>query len=139
MPKYRTIEPAKYDLKKHHLAFKCAINGIKLAFVTQPNLRFDLTVFVLVNIAAIIYSISLVEYIIILLISAIAICMEMMNTAVEALGDEISKGEFSKLVGVAKDIAGGAVLISDIFAVVIGLIIFLPKMVDQFTTILLYI
>lgn len=135
MSKYRTIEPVKYDRRKHIISFKYAINGIRLAFATQPNFRFHLVVFVLVNIASFVYQISVVEYLIILLASALVLCMEMVNTVVEALGDEISKGEYCKLVGVAKDVAAGGVLIAAGFAVIVGIIIFAPK----FTQSLMYL
>lgn len=131
MPKFRTIEPAKYDRRKHIISFKYAFNGIKLAFTTQPNFRFHITVFIIINIAAFVYKISAIEYMAVLFASALVICMEMVNTAVEAIGDKVSDGEYTKLIGVAKDVAAGGVLIAAINSVIIGLIIFLPKIIDR--------
>lgn len=51
----------------------------------------------------------------------------MVNTAVEAAVDFAAKGERHPLAGKAKDVAAGAVLISAIFAAIIGMLIFLPK------------
>lgn len=51
---------------------------------------------------------------------------EAFNTAVEALADKVSPG-YDPLIGRAKDLAAGAVLIFVLAAVAVGLIIFIPK------------
>jgi len=60
-----------------------------------------------------------------------AICgvlaLELVNTAVERVVDLVTK-EFQPLAKQAKDVAAGAVLLYAILSVVIGCIIFLPKM-----------
>lgn len=75
------------------------------------------------------YKISTVEFIAIILISAIIMSLEMVNTAVEAIGDELSEGEFSRLVGIAKDVSAGGVLLCAFCAVLLGIIIFVPKFI----------
>lgn len=134
MPDYKEIEPVRYDRKNHNVSFKHAFNGILLAFKTQPNFRFHAIFFVLVNFASYVYSITLSEYLTILVISAIIFACEMMNTAVEAIGDEIADDKYMKLIGVAKDVAAGAVLISVLFAILVGSIVFIPRFVDLLST-----
>jgi undecaprenol kinase len=129
MAKFKAIEPQKYDRKTHNISFKYAWNGIRLAFITQPNFRFHILFMFLVVLASIVYQITVIEFLILLLTGALVICMEMVNTVVEAVGDEISEGEYSKLVGVAKDVAAGGVLVAAMFAIIIGTVIFLPKAV----------
>ena len=56
---------------------------------------------------------------------------EAFNTAIETLADRISP-EYDDMIGRAKDIAAGAVLIMVFAAVIAGLIIFLPKFIEFF-------
>lgn len=127
MPHYKDVEKRKYNRKTHNGSFKYALNGIAIAYKTQPNFRFHCVFFVLVTLASIIYQITLVEYALILVVSSLVFCMELINTVVEAVGDEISGGEHRHMVGIAKDVAAGGVLISVAFAVGVGLVIFLPR------------
>ena len=133
MPDYKEIEPVKYDRKTHNVSFKHALNGIMLAFRTQPNFRFHILFFFLVNIAAYTYKIEAYEYLSILVISAIIFAAEMINTAVEAIGDEIADDKYKKLIGVAKDVGAGAVLIAVLFAILLGSIIFVPRLLEAIT------
>ncbi len=127
MPDFKTVEPVKYDRKKHNISFKNAFNGILLAFRTQPNFRFHCFFFVLLNIASFVYKIEYFEYLSLVVVSAMIFSLEMVNTSLEAIGDEIAGKEYRKLIGVAKDVAAGAVLLSVVFALYIGGIIFLPR------------
>ena len=127
MPHFKSIEPVKYDRRTHNISFRNAFNGILLAFRTQPNFRFHCIFFILINIASYIYNINYFEYLSVILISAFIVALEMINTSLEALGDEIANNEYKKLIGVAKDVAAGAVLVTVLFAIYIGSMIFLPK------------
>lgn len=128
MPHYKMVEPVKYDRKKHNISFKNAFNGIMLAYKTQPNFRFHAIFFTLVILASYLYRVTLTEFLALMVVSALVFSMEMFNTAVEALGDEISGGEYMKMIGVAKDVSAGAVLLSVLFAIGVGLIVFLPRL-----------
>ena len=55
--------------------------------------------------------------------------MEAMNTAIEQLVDLVSP-EYRKQAGVVKDVAAAAVLITAVTAVIIGIILFLPKLIS---------
>jgi len=68
------------------------------------------------------------EWAILILCCGVVIAAEMFNTAFEALVDMISP-EWNSKAGLVKDISAGAVLILAITSVVIGLIIFLPKII----------
>ena len=54
---------------------------------------------------------------------------ESFNSAIEALADKISPDK-DPLIGKAKDLAAGAVLLFVIVAVAAGLIIFIPKIIS---------
>ena len=121
----------KGERKFHHVSFKYAFNGVKWAFKTQPNFKFHTYAFILLGVLILFFSFfSLVEYyeiIVLMAISALIFAMEMINTAIEALSDEVASEKYKDLIRVAKDTSSGAVLISATFAVLIGIIIFLPK------------
>ena len=72
------------------------------------------------------------EWCIIFVMFVLVISFEMMNTAIEIIVDTISP-EFNKDAGKVKDIAAGAVLIATITAFVVGLMIFVPKIMALYT------
>ena len=57
--------------------------------------------------------------------------MELINTAIENTVDLITK-ENNQQAKIAKDVAAGAVLVSAIVSSVIGLMIFIPKILAMF-------
>jgi diacylglycerol kinase len=59
---------------------------------------------------------------------ALVLALEAVNSAIEYLADKISP-EQDPLIGKAKDIAAGAVLIAAIGAAIIGSLIFIPKLI----------
>ena len=66
--------------------------------------------------------------IIIILAMGIVLSAELINTAIERTVDLVTK-DYEELAKVAKDAAAGAVLVSSIFVAIIGIIIFLPKII----------
>ena len=116
----------------HHISFKHAFNGVLYAFKTQPNFKVHTFIYLLTLFCAVYFKISFLEVLIILVISALVFSLEMINTAIETLSDEVCKGEWKDLIKVSKDCSSGAVLVASFFAVVIGFIIFLPKFFKNF-------
>lgn len=106
--------------------FRFAWKGIKYLFHTQPNARVHFLILFLVVIAGFLFKISRYEWLAVLMISVVVFTAEGFNTALEILGDEIADGKWKNLVGRAKDVSAGAVLIAALFAVIVGLIIFVP-------------
>ncbi len=92
-------------------------------------MHIHLIIAVLVVIFGWILHINLFEWLLCLLCFALVITAEMINTAIENIVDLVSP-ECHDLAGKAKDIAAGAVLITAIIAASIGLIIFLPKILN---------
>jgi diacylglycerol kinase len=60
------------------------------------------------------------------------VCTEAMNTAVEVLADRVTL-EQDQSIGITKDLAAGAVLLSSLAAVVVGLLIFIPPLTQVIT------
>lgn len=103
-----------------------ALQGVRQVFMTEANMRIHLVFTALVIICGFIFKISVTEWMFCLMSFGWVISMEMMNTAIEKYVDFVTP-EFHTAAGHAKDIAAGAVLISALFAAIVGLIIFVPK------------
>jgi diacylglycerol kinase len=73
--------------------------------------------------------ISLMEWMIVVIVTGIVFIAELFNTSLETISD-IVDNEWNEKIGQAKDYAAAAVLVSAIISVVAGLIIFIPKLVD---------
>ena len=84
---------------------------------------------VLVVIAGVILKISAIEWCICMVLFGLVMALEHVNTAVEAVVDMVTE-EYHPLAKVAKDTAAGAVLIAAIMAAGVGLLIFVPKVLE---------
>ncbi len=108
-------------------SFKYGFAGIAHAIRTQANLRIHLSISIVVIIAGLALRISTTEWAIIVVTMMIVLSAELFNTSIENAMDRVST-EQHPLAKVAKDTAAGAVLITAIGAVVIGVLIFGPKL-----------
>ena len=107
-----------------------ALTGIFTAFKEEKNMRSHVLSAVAAIIAGLIFRISATEWLLLLLSIFLVIAFEIMNSAVENVVDLASDYHFSMRAKNAKDMAAGAVLVVSGFAVIAGLIIFLPKLWD---------
>ena len=107
-----------------------ALTGIFTAFKEEKNMRSHVLSAVAAIIAGLIFRISAIEWLLLLLSIFLVIAFEIMNSAVENVVDLASDYHFSMRAKNAKDMAAGAVLVVSGFAVITGLIIFLPKLWD---------
>lgn len=114
--------------KKLINSFKCAIQGIKQAVKTERNVKIHITIMILVIIAGIVLKINTQEWIICIILFGLVISLELVNSAIETTVD-IAMPEINEKAKVAKDVAAGAVLVSAIASAIIGLIIFIPKVI----------
>lgn len=115
-------------MKKWVASVKCAIRGIKETFHSQRNMKIHITIMLFVIIAGSLFQISREEWFICIILFGLVIGMENLNTAIEIVVDRITK-EKDEMARKAKDAAAGAVLIVAISAAIIGLWIFVPKII----------
>ncbi len=118
-------------MKKFLKSVQCAFKGILVALKEERNMKIHAGFVILVSLAGLLLKISLVEWLWCLFCFALVISMELMNTAVENFVDFVEP-KYNEKVGKVKDIAAGAVLINALFSIIIGLIIFLPKIILLF-------
>ena len=104
-----------------------AFTGILTAFKEERNMRKHGISAILVVITGLIFRVSAVEWLFLLLSVFLVLAFEMMNSAIENVVDLASNYHFSMLAKNAKDMAAGAVLVVSTFAVLVGLVVFVPK------------
>lgn len=107
-------------------SFGYAAKGLAFALQTQLNLRVHLSAAVLVLLLGFYVGLSWVEWAIILLCIGLVIGLELVNTAVEVLVDLVSP-EWNHKAGIIKDVSAAAVLVAAIIALIVAVIIFVPK------------
>jgi len=114
-------------MKKFIRGFGYAFKGIWHAATTQLNFRVHLVAALVALFAGYTLDISSNEWLWVAICIGAVLAAELFNTAIEFLTDLVSP-EYNKKAGQVKDMAAGAVLITAITALIIGLIIFLPKL-----------
>ena len=107
-------------------SFKCAFEGVKVLLKEEQNARIHLLIMLAVIIAGIIFSISYLEWIALILSIGFVFALEIVNTAIENLADFVSPDKHQKIKKI-KDLSAAAVLTGALAALIIGGIIFLPK------------
>jgi len=107
-------------------SFAFAITGIKTCFAIEINFKIHLCCAMIVTTIGLVCNISATEWMIVISCIAFVTAMEMMNTAIEKLCDMVSK-DFHPTIKIIKDVASGAVLLAAIGSLIIGAIIFIPK------------
>ncbi len=112
-------------LGRHLVSYRYAVRGVWLAFRHEYAMRFHLAAAVGVVLVNCLLRVSRTEWLITLMLIGLAWMAEVFNTALEKLADRVTP-DHDPLIGQAKDLAAGAVVIICFFAVVCALIIYLP-------------
>ncbi|MFZ2304464.1 MAG: diacylglycerol kinase family protein [Streptococcus suis] len=104
-----------------------AVSGLITAFKEERNMRKHAVSAILVILAGLVFQVSVTEWLFLLLSISLVVAFEIVNSAIENVVDLASDYHFSMLAKNAKDMAAGAVLFVSGFALLTGLIIFVPK------------
>lgn len=107
-------------------SFIFAISGIFHAIRNERNMKIHSVVAIIVIVLSWIYHLSAIEWMFISFVICGVLALELVNTALERVVDLVTK-DIHPLAKQAKDVAAGAVLLYAILSVIIGCIIFLPK------------
>ena len=126
------------DKKKHNVSlkgyledFKYAKDGLKSAYQNEQSLWLHAICTIGIIILGFLLQISFNEWAVIVIALVIVLVVELLNTAIEATVDLVTE-EKKPMAKVAKDCASGAVGIISIIALIIGIMIFLPKIIALF-------
>ena len=116
------------SIKRLRKSFGYAFKGIDDVIKHEPNMKIHVVVAILVVIMAFILKVSIIEWIILVLLIGAVLATETINTTIENLVDMYTK-EYDEKAKIVKDTAAGTVLILAITSAIIGLIIFIPKII----------
>lgn len=116
------------SIKRLRKSFGYAFKGIDDVIKHEPNMKIHVVVAILVVIMAFILKVSIIEWIILVLLIGSVLAAETINTTIENLVDMYTK-EYDENAKIVKDTAAGTVLILAITSAIIGLIIFIPKII----------
>ncbi|MDR0796691.1 MAG: diacylglycerol kinase family protein [Tannerella sp.] len=119
------------SLKRLIKSFGYALNGIGLMIKQEQNAKIHLSALLIVVVLGFYFHLSLFEWISIVIVSGGVFAAEALNTSIETLSNTFAP-EYNKNIKQVKDFAAGAVLVATITAIVVGLIIFVPKIIVEF-------
>jgi diacylglycerol kinase len=117
-----------FSLKERLAGFRYAFRGLRLLLGNEHNFRIHLFVLAVVIAAGFLLKISGNEWIAVALAAGLVLGAESFNTAIEYISDRVSPGEDPAIKKV-KDTSAAAVLIIAVAAVIVGAIIFLPRII----------
>src|SRR4051794_35988995 len=122
------IQNPKSPGRAHSLqaSFKYAFTGLCYCFRTQRNFRIHIAIAIVGAILGVLLALSWVEWAVFTAMVVLVLAAEMLNTMIESLVDLVTT-DYHPLAKIAKDAAAGVVLLTAIGSVVVGLFIFLPK------------
>jgi len=103
-----------------------AVKGAIKLITTEDSVKVQFWIAILMTIAGFYFNISAIEWLFQILSIGLVMSIEGLNTAVEKIADFIHP-EYHERIGFIKDISAGAVFFAAITAIVIGLIIYVPK------------
>ena len=115
--------------KRLSSSLKYAFDGLKYAYKNEQSMTVHIAVTILVIIFGFIFEISSYEWIIVVLCIGIMMCVELVNTSIEAVVDLVTK-KYDEKAEIAKDVAAAVSVMFSITSIIVGLIIFAPKIIN---------
>lgn len=112
--------------KKHYNSIGFALSGLSHALEHEQNFRLHILLGIVVVITGFVFGISALEWIVLILTIGFVLVCELINTLIENILDLLLP-DYSEDVKSIKDLSAGFVLISAIVSVLVGIIIFVPK------------
>lgn len=118
-----------FSLKRLLSSFKTAFEGLFFVFKTEPNFRLQIIFGFTAIFLSYIFELRRSEWIIIILLISMVLMMEIFNTALEQFTD-LLKPRLHHYVKAVKDVMAAAVFVTSLGALIIGIIIFWPHVVN---------
>ena len=118
------------DKKRTFLdSVKNCLEGISYTITHENNFKREIVIGILVVITSLILKINLLEWVIVILLICFVLVSELINTALEKTVD-LYTNKYNETAKIVKDVAGASVFVMCMFSAVIGVIIFLPKIIN---------
>ncbi len=110
-------------------SFSFALDGLKTAFEEEPNFKVHIIIGTTALVLAVILGFSPIEWLILLFTIALVLILELINTSLESIVNIVSP-QIQNEAKIAKDVAASAVLISSFSAFLVGIVLFVPKILN---------
>ena len=117
------------DKRKFSGSIKNCLEGINFVITNESNFKKEIAIGIIALLLSYILKISRIEFTIILIMIALVLTSEIINTSIEKVVDLYTK-DYNNLAKIAKDVSAGSVLVMSIFSLLVGIIIFLPKIIN---------
>ena len=108
---------------------KDCLNGLSFMMISEHNFKRETVLGIIALILSYILKIEKTEFIFVIIAITLVIVSEIFNTAIEKVVDLYTK-EYNEIARIAKDVSAFGVLTSCFFALIIGIIIFIPKIIE---------
>jgi len=123
------MKPDRFSLKNRFGSFKFAFNGLCSLLKNEHNSRIHLLAAIIAIAMGIVLKINYIEWSLLIIVIGFVFLSELLNSSLESLADVIEP-EWNEQIRKAKDYTAAAVLISAIISVIVGGLIFIPKILN---------
>ncbi|MEO5635139.1 MAG: diacylglycerol kinase family protein [Candidatus Paceibacterota bacterium] len=118
----------KFSLIERFRSIRHALRGVKIFFTTTHNAWIEISFSIFAILFGIFFQISSIEWMLIVLAMGLVLVAEAFNTAIE-IDINLTSPEYHPYARDTKDVAAGAVFLMSLVALIVALIIFLPKII----------
>jgi diacylglycerol kinase (ATP) len=115
-----------WSLVRRARSFNHALRGLRIFLVTTPNAYIHVFAVAVVVFLGFYFKVSSMEWLVLVLAIGLVFVAEAFNTAIE-IDINLTSPDFHPYARDTKDVAAGAVLLSAVVAIIVGVIVFLPK------------
>ena len=117
-------------IKEHRHAliksFEYAAAGLRGIILQERNFKIQLFIGLCAVIVGIFVKLNTSEWLDLVIVITLVLVFELINTSIEEIVDLVSP-EYQEKAKIAKDVAAGTVLVASIGSVIVGILLFLPK------------
>jgi diacylglycerol kinase len=110
-------------------SFRYAFAGLWWALTTQRNMRIHVALGAAAFVLGLLLRLSTMELALVVLTATVVLAAEMLNTVIEAAVD-LASPAYHPLARIAKDVSAGAVLVTSLGAIAVGLLVYLPHLLS---------
>ncbi|MED4016494.1 diacylglycerol kinase family protein [Sutcliffiella cohnii] len=110
-------------------SFFFALEGFMYVLKKERNIKIHIIIAIFMILLSLYLNISKIEWVVLFLIIGGMVVIEIINTAIENVVDLVTE-DFHPLAKIAKDVAASAALVFAVVAVVVGIILYLPYIVQ---------
>lgn len=121
----------KFGFKRFLNTFKYSYQGLKYAYTNEQSMFIHAISSLVAILLAIVFKVGIVEWSITVLFIGLSAALELLNTAIEAVCDMVTK-EYNELAKIAKDTASASVFVIAFVAFAVSLIVYIPKILALF-------